>query len=243
MIKGMYRSASGMLPRVKEQEVIANNLANAGTTGFKKDVTFSRELSRAEQRTESRKTDWQQSLDARVHVDYSPGVFDKTGNPLDLAIEGDGFFPLQTPEGTTALTRSGSFVVDDEGFLSFPGGFRLLGDGGPIQVGNGDISVAKNGEIEVNGQSVGRVVPRTIADLDHLERLGGSLFGVPETEELIAPIQATISQGYLETSNVDVVNAMVDMIVAYRTYEANAKALQQQDSSLSNLFSRVAGEG
>ena len=242
MIKGLYRSASGMLPQIKKQEAVANNIANAGTAGFKKDVMFSRELSRAERQVTSKHNDWQTTLDSRIRIDHSLGAFDKTDNPLDLAIEGDGFFTLEAADGTTALTRSGAFVVDSSGFLSMSGGFRLIGDGGPIQVGGGKLSVGQNGEVEVNGQSAGRVALKSVADVESLERLGGSLFGVPEGEELIDPIQATIRQGYRETSNVDVIQQMVDMMVAFRTYESNARALQTQDASLNHLFQRVGGD-
>jgi flagellar basal body rod protein FlgG len=238
----MYRSAAGMLPRIRKQEAIANNVANAGTTGFKKDVVFSKELSRAEGRTPGKKVDdnWRQTLEARVHVDYSLGAFDKTDNPLDMAIEGDGFFTLESAEGNTVLTRSGSFVVDSEGYIAFPGGFRLTGDGGPIQVGNGQVTVGDNGEVQSNGQTVGTITPRTLADLGGLQRLGGSLFAVPEGQELIEPLQYSIRQGYKETSNVDVVGEMVDMIMEYRIYEANAKSLQTQEGTLDHLFGAVA---
>ena len=242
MIKGMYRSASGMLPRIEKQEAIANNVANAGATGFKRNIVFARELARAETKMAPRKSDWEQTVANYVTIDFSPGVFDKTDNPLDLAIEGDGFFTLQADDGTTVLTRSGSFVVDSSGFLAYPGGFRVLGDGGPIQVGNGSLGVAQTGEVEVDGVTVGRIVPQAPADLDSLQRLGGSLFAVPEGVELLPPLAATVRQGYLETSNVDVVNEMVDMIVAYRTYEANARALQIQDSTLDHLLGKVAGK-
>ncbi len=241
MIKGMYRSASGMLPRVKQQEIIANNVANAGTTGFKKNVMFIEELTKAQNSQVSKKSDWEQSMLSRVHVDYAPGVFDKTDNPLDLAIDGDGFFVLQTADGDQVLSRSGSFIVDKDGFLALTGGFQVIGDGGPIQVGSGELAVSQTGAVEVNGLPAGQINPQSVENLDNLVRLGGSLFGVPEDETLIPAISATVRQGYLETSNVDVVNEMVDMIVAYRMYEANAKALQAQDSSLEHLFGRVSG--
>ena len=242
MIKGLYRSASGMLPHIDKQEAIAHNIANAGATGFKKDRVFAKELTEAESRVRPKKTDWEKTVASYIKVDHAPGVFDKTANPLDLAIEGDGFFTLQTSEGTTVLTRSGSFVVDNEGFLAFPGGYRLMGDGGTIQVGTGQLAVSQTGEVQVDGQSAGRITPKTVADVDRLVRLGGSLFGVPEGEPLLPPLSFTVQQGYLETSNVDVVQEMVDMIVAYRTYEANARALQTQDSSLDHLMNKVAGK-
>jgi flagellar basal body rod protein FlgG len=232
-----------MLPRIEKQEAIANNIANANTTGFRKNVVFARELSGAESRLTPKKVDWQQTVTNYVTVDHAPGIFDKTDNPLNLALEGDGFFTLQADDGSTVLTRSGSFVVDSQGFLAMPGGFRVQGDGGPIQVGDGIPSVAQTGEVEVDGINVGRITPQGPADYSTLERLGGSLFGVPEDVELLPALSVTIRQGYLETSNVDVVGEMVDMIVAYRTYEANARALQTQDSSLGHLLSKVAGRG
>ncbi|HUV30184.1 MAG TPA: flagellar hook-basal body protein [Acidobacteriota bacterium] len=242
MVKGMYTSASAMLPRVRKQEMLANNIANTGTAGFKKDRMFTKELSRAAQRQLPRKTDWQKPMVDRVYIDYAPGVFDKTGNPLDLAIDGDGFFTLQAPDGGTVLTRSGAFQVDADGFLVFPGGYLVTGEGGPIEVGDGKVSISQTGEVEVDGFAVGRIVPKSVSDVSKLERLGDSLFGVPADESLLPAISASIQQGYLETSNVDVVHEMVEMLISYRTYEANAKALQSQDESLDHLFNRVAGD-
>ncbi|MDD3733181.1 MAG: flagellar basal body rod C-terminal domain-containing protein, partial [candidate division Zixibacteria bacterium] len=102
-------------------------------------------------------------------------------------------------------------------------------------------NIGKNGEVEVNGLSVGRIVPMSVADVERLEKVGRSLFAVPEGVEIVAATQPTIAQGYLETSNVDIVREMVEMIISYRDYEANAKAIQSQDASLDNLFNRVGG--
>jgi flagellar basal-body rod protein FlgG len=243
MIKGIYRSASGMLPHMDKQDAIANNIANVGTTGFKKNAIFIRELARAEDKVKAKKSDWEKTVSSFIRVDQAPGVFDKTTNPLDMAIEGDGFFTLQSTDGATVLTRSGSFVVDSEGFLAFEGGFRVVGEGGPIQVGAGSLSVAQSGEVQVDGVAVGRIVPRTVPDATKLQRLGGSLFAVPQGQQLMTSPYATVHQGYLETSNVDIVGEMVDMIVSYRNYEANARALSTQDSSLDSLMKNVANRG
>jgi len=241
MIKGIYTSASAMIPRIRKQEILANNIANVGTTGFKKDQLFTKELSRAAEKQAPKRTDWQKPMIDKVYVDFAPGVFDKTDNPLDLAIEGDGFFTLQAPDGGIVLTRSGAFEIDANGFLVFPGGYLVTGEGGAIQVGQGQLTVSGTGEVEVNGLPVDRIAPMAVADNDRLQRLGGSLFAVPEGEELLPAQSATIRQGYLETSNVDIVREMVDMLAAYRIYEANAKALQSQDDSLEHLFHKVAG--
>lgn len=241
MIKGMYTSASGMIPRVQKQELIANNLANVNSAGFKKDRMFTKELNVAEKKLLPKRADWEQPMVDQLFVDYQSGIFDKTDNPLDIAIEGDGFFQLQAPDGTVVLTRAGTFSVNQEGYLAYPGGYLLRGEGGPIQVGGGKVNIAPGGIVEVNGAPADRIPTSTIADLNRLKRLGGALFAVPDGEELVPSVSAQLRQGYLETANVDVVHEMVDMIVSYRTYEANAKALQSQDQSLDHLFSKVAG--
>jgi len=241
MIKGMRISASGMLPRLKKQDIIANNIANAGTSGFKKDNMFVREMTRAEKKLAPKKSDWQTPIGDQEYIDYRPGIFDRTGNPLDLAIEGDGFFTLESENGSTLLTRSGTFMVDSEGFISYPGGYKLTSEGGPIQVGNGTVNVSENGDVEVDGLNVGKIVPGTVTDIDKLQKVGRSMFTVGEGTELLASRRPTIQQGYLETSNVDIVSEMVEMIMSYRAYEANAKAIQSQDSSLDHLFNKVAG--
>ncbi|UCD63424.1 MAG: flagellar hook-basal body protein [Candidatus Zixiibacteriota bacterium] len=243
MIKGIFTSASGMIPRIKKQEISANNIANASTPGFKKDQIFTRELSKAEKRLQPRKSDWQQPMVDEVYTSYAPGVFDKTGNQLDLAIDGEGFFRLQLPDGSTALTRAGCFSVNEEGFVSFPGGALLVGEGGPLEVGNGKVAVAQNGTVEVDGSAAGRITPVTVADFEQLEKIGSSLFAVPEGTTLITVETSTIQQGFLEASNVDIVREMIDMIISFRNYEADAKAVQVQDQSLDHLFRRVGSNG
>lgn len=240
MIKGIQRSGSGMIPRVQKQEAIANNIANVGTAGFKKEVVFTHELSKAHRKTVPKETDWEIPTTSGIHTHLAQGTFDKTDNPLDLAIDGEGYFKLESPEGKTVLTRSGTFQVDNSGYIVFPGGFRLSSEGGPIQVAEGTVNVSQNGEVSVNGTVSGQISLVTISDPQKLLRIGGALHVAPESEELQPVRDAAIRQGYLETANVDVVTEMVDMIVTYRIYEANAKALQTQDTTLDHLFQRVA---
>lgn len=242
MIKGMFRSASGMLPQIKKQETIANNVANAGTSGFKKDAVFTRELSRAEARLAPKRSDWEQPMANDVFTNFGVGAFDRTGNTLDLAIDGDGFFQVELEDGTIGLTRSGSFTVNGDGLLAHSDGPVLLAEGGPVEPGNGTITISGTGQVEVDGGTVGRITPVTVNDLQALEKVGSSLFIVPEGTELVSVPESQIRQGYLETSNVDIVRQMVDMIIAYRTYEANARSLTTQDKSLEHLFNRVGGK-
>ena len=243
MIKGIYTSASGMLPRLRKQEVTANNLSNVSAPGYKKDMLFTRELSRAEKKIMPKKSDWEVPMVNSTYTDFTAGTFDKTGNPLDFAIDGDGFFQLELDDGSRVLTRAGNFEVNPQGQIAFPGGGVLIGEGGPIEVGGGVVSVSATGEVAVDGSAVGRIVPVTVSDLTQLKKIGGLMFSLPEGVQPEAVANASIQQGYLETSNVDIVSEMIEMIISFREYEANAKAVQTQDQSLDHLFNKVAGKG
>lgn len=243
MIKGVFTSASGMIPRLRKQEISANNMANASTPGFKKDRIFAQELSRVERKRVATTTDWQKPMVTEVYTDFSQGILDRTGNTLDVAIDGDGFFTLQLPDGQQVLTRSGSFTVNQNGLLAFPGDALVLGEGGPLQVGSGVVSISQTGQVESDGLSVGRLIPVTVNDLTLLKKIGGSYYLIPEGEELIPVQQFSLHQGFIEASNVDIVSEMINMIASFREYEANARAIQSQDQTLDNLFRRVGGNG
>lgn len=243
MIKGIHTSASGMLPRLRKQELLANNLSNASAPGYKKDMLFTRELTRAEKKVMPKRSDWEVPMVNSTYTDYTAGTFDKTGNPLDLAIDGEGFFQLELDNGSRVLTRAGNFEVNAAGQLAFPGGALLIGEGGPVEVGEGALSISSTGEIDVNGSTVGKIVPVTVPDLTQLKKIGGLMFEIPEGVQPTPVPTATIQQGYLETSNVDIVSEMIEMIISFREYEANAKAVQTQDQSLDHLFNKVAGKG
>jgi len=239
MIKGLYKSASAMIPRIKKQEASANNIANASTPGFKKERIFTKELSRAEMKIAHTRNDWEQPMVDKSYTSFAPGVFDNTGNPLHLAIDGDGFFTIELPDGTRALTRNGSFSVSNQGLLEIPGGALVMGEGGAIEVGSGAVEVSGTGIVSSDGLTVGQITPVTVNDLQALDKIGSSLFVVPEGEELIPATKSTVQQGYLESSNVDIVREMIEMIISFRNFEADSKSISVQDQSLEHLFSRV----
>ena len=239
MIKGLYRSGSAMVPLIKQQETIANNLANVSTPGFKKDMLFTRELTKAQAKHAPRQTDWQTPMIDQVYTQHSQGTLDKTGNPLDLALEGEGFMMVETPEGENLLTRAGSLAVDPQGFLSTADGNRLLGEGGTINVGNGNVSVSEAGQVEVDNDVVGTIRVVEVEDRNQLRKIGRSSFMIPDGIEPVAAVNFAVRQGYLETSNVDIIKEMVEMIISYRNYEADAKSVQTQDQSLEKLIINV----
>ncbi len=240
MIKGLYRSGSAMVPRIKQQETIANNLANVSTPGYKKDMLFTRELTRQQSKNATRQTDWQTPMIDQIYTQHSQGTLDKTGNPLDLALEGEGFLMVESQDGQTLLTRAGNFSVDPQGFLSTADGDRLMGEGGTINVGNGDVSISEAGQVEVNNDIIGTIRVVEVENKNQLSKIGRSAFMIPDGIEPVAAVNFAIRQGYLETSNVDIVKEMVEMIVSYRNYEADAKSIQTQDQSLEKLMSNVA---
>lgn len=239
MIKGLYKSASAMIPRIKKQEASANNIANASTPGYKKERIFTQELSKAELKIAHRRNVWEQPMIDKSYTSFTPGVFDNTGNPLHMAIDGDGFFTLELPDGTRALTRNGAFSVNNQGFLEIPGGAMVMGEGGIIEVGSGVVEVSATGIVSSDGLTVGRIMPVTVNDLQALDKIGNSMFVVPDEVELIPVTKATVQQGYLEASNVDIVREMIEMIISFRNFEADSKSISVQDQSLEHLFSRV----
>lgn len=240
MIKGMYRSASAMIPRIKQQEIIANNLANASSPGFKKDMIFTQELSRAQAKLSTPRNDWETPMIDQVYTDYDQGSLDKTNNPLDLAIEGYGFFIIQDPESEDIyLTRAGNFAVSPDGYLSTPEGYRVMSDAGPITLDGGDVDISEIGQVSVDGSVVANIRIADVENPEELSKVGQNAWNVPEGIELRGALNFTIRQGYLESSNIDAVKEMVDMIVSFRGYESDAQALKMQDDSLEKLINNV----
>ncbi|MFH2035015.1 MAG: flagellar hook-basal body protein [Candidatus Zixiibacteriota bacterium] len=239
MIKGLYKSASAMIPRIRKQETIANNLANVSSAGYKKDTIFTKELSRAEQKFTPRRTDWQTPMIDQVYTSFSQGSFDKTGNPLDLAIEGDGFFAFETANGDQLLSRAGNLTVSNDGFIVNVDGDRLLGDGGTINVGGGEVAISETGIVQVDGAQVATVSVVDVDEKSTMMKVGNTGYVLPDGISPRAAANFVIKQGYLESSNVEIVNEMVDMITSYRNYEADSKSIKAQDESLEKLFANV----
>ena len=239
MIKGIYQSASAMIPRVRQQEVIANNLANASAPGFKRDQVFTKELTQAQVRQNNTKSDWQTPMIDQVYTDYDQGQFNKTDNPLDLALEGYGFFVVEGDDGSQLLTRAGNFIVSPEGFLVNPEGHRVMSEAGPITVEGTTIDISESGQVSVDGIESGSIRVAQIDDPTILDKAGNNEYRIPEGIELSAAVDFTIRQGYLESSNVDIIREMVDMIVSFRNYESDAQSLKSQDDSLEKLIRNV----
>lgn len=235
MIKGLYISKAGMLPRQRQLDIVANNLANMNTVGYKKDQVFIRHLLDSVQAV----TNENEMVLTRdeAQTDFSPGSLFETGNPLDLAIVGEGFFVIQTPE-QNLYTRNGNFTLDGRGRLVTADGYPVMGSGGEIQLAGGDISFGEDGSLMVNGQAVDKIRVVRFEDPSQLTKIGGTYF----TEERmgmaedINPDKLQLRQGYLEGSNVTGIEEMVKMIELYRQFQMAQKAVTTQDQTLEKLI-------
>ena len=251
MIKGMRTAASGMAAQQMNIDNIANNLANVNTTGFKRTKVEFQDVLYQNYRKAGTASAIGATVPTNLAIGYgvkpvstnrqfSVGDFSQTGNPLDLAVSGNGFFQIDMPDGTTAYTRDGSFKLSPEGELVTSDGFRLVPDitipedatGVAISI-DGSISVQIAGATEP--QEVGNIELARFVNPAGLSAVGHNLY--IETPASGEPILGTptqdglgkIEQGYLELSNVRVVDEMVNMIVAQRSYEINSKVIQTGD--------------
>ncbi|MBD3178624.1 MAG: flagellar hook-basal body complex protein, partial [Candidatus Latescibacteria bacterium] len=202
MLRGISLSAKAMNNNVARNDVISNNMANVNTTGFKKDVLI---FQREEQ-------DNGQVTSPRVSINFDQGPMNRTGRTLDLAINGRGFFQVDTGEGAR-YTRNGAFLRDSDGYLATSDGYTVAGG---IQVPNGDIEIAEDGTVSVEGAVFGRIEIVDFEDSSMLEKAGASLFRAAEGSKPreVPPEEASILSGYIEKSNVDVIGQMTDMISA-----------------------------
>ena len=207
------------------QASLSHDLANASTTGFKGETVFSRVLDDATRVEES-------------SLDLSAGSISTTGRTFDLAIEGDGFFVLDTTDGTR-LTRNGNFRRVD-GFLVDSAGNQLRGDGGPIAVPEGEVSISDRGIVLVDDTEVGRIELARPKDLDALVREDGARFDPgPAGVESIDRDAVSIRQGALEESNVDPVDAMVEMLEIQRRFASVERTIRVLDEVANTAASRL----
>jgi flagellar basal-body rod protein FlgF len=222
-----YTTLSRQTGLLREMQVVAHNIANASTTGFRREgVTFS-EFIRA-------LGDGDDSLSMTVplvrRIDQSQGVLSLTGSPYDLAIEGPGFFQVETPEGPL-LTRAGAFATNAAGEMVTADGRRLLDIGGaPIFVPpDADLAVARDGTVSAGGVALGQVALVVPADPMTLSRRPAGLFAAGAVEPAEG---AVVMQGFVERSNVDPIAEIARMIEVQRAYEQGASFLDREDERI-----------
>ena len=254
MIRSLWTSATGMQAQELNIDVISNNLANVNTSGFKKsraefqDLLYEmlRPAGAASSQDTTVPTGIQLGHGARpsaVQKIFTQGDFQNTKNELDWAIEGDGFFQIQLPNGETAYSRSGEFKLDADGQIVNPDGFLLVPEIS-VPINTVSINVGMDGTVSViqaddsTPVEIGTVQLARFINPAGLKSLGRNLYSTTEAsgDEIVgSPGEngfGTIAQGFLEMSNVSVVDEMVNMITAQRAYETNSKVIQTADDML-----------
>lgn len=260
MMRALMISATGMTAQQLAMDTISNNLANVNTTGFKTSQAtfadiFSRQVGASEGVNETGAGPSAVGLGVRtaeIEQQFTQGQIESTGNPMDLAIQGNGFFQVLRPDGSFAYTRDGSFTVNAEGVLSTSQGYAVSPE---VQLPQdvSEIQIAADGTVRV--KRAGQGVARPVAQLElaqfvnpnGLITLGNNLFAATEASgEALAhtPGQdglGTVMQGSLERSNVNLVQEMVNLIMTQRAYEVNTRSIQAADEmmKMTNNLRRV----
>jgi len=261
MIRGLYTSASGMVVEQNRNDTIANNLANVNTAGYKKDIAAFRAfpemliqrlndpekipgVNPAGQPVMPNRNPVIGTLGTGAVVDeiftsHAMGALKQTGANLDFALGSDGYFVVNTPQGER-YTRNGSFKLDAAGYLVTSEGYQVMGQAGPIRIQGDKITVDEGGTVRIDGNEVDTLRVVDFADKRAMTKVGDSLFS---GNGAAAARQVKVLQGYQETSNVNPISEMVNMITVMRSYEANQKAVQSHDNLLGKAVNEVGRIG
>ena len=262
MMTSLYTAATGMEAQKLNLDVIANNLANVNTSGFRRsradfqDLMYQtiKEAGTMSSDGTMLPTGIQVGLGVRpvaVQKIFLQGDFSNTGNPLDIVIEGDGFFQISKPDGMIGYTRSGAFKLDAEGRIVTSGDGYLLDPSITIPADATSITIGADGQVSVqqSGSSastvVGQIMLARFTNPPGLKAIGKTMFletdssGTPITGIPGAEGIGTIGQGFLEMSNVNIVEEMVNMIISQRAYEINSKAITASDEMLRTVSNMV----
>ena len=251
----LYSAATGMEAQQLNLNTIANNLANVNTPGFKRSKIEFQDLLYQKPRASGSDSGGGNLVPTGIEVGngsrvaatskvFTQGQLTNTGEKLDLAIQGDGFFEIQRPDGTIGFSRDGSFKLNAQGQVVTVDGLPVIGGFQPIPPGAASISIAEDGQVTVQGAAGTQSFSLTLARFANpagLRSLGGNLYeetsasGTPETGKPGEQGFGRTIQGYVEASNVNIVEEMVNLIVAQRAYEINSKSIQTSDEMLQNI--------
>lgn len=252
MMTSLYSAATGMNAQQQNMDVISNNLANVDTNGFKKSRADFQDLMYQTKVNPGASTGANTSNPTGLQIGtgvktvgtkklFTQGNFKDTGNPLDIAIEGNGFFQITKPDGKIAYTRNGSFNLDNQGRMVTSDGYYVE-PAVTIPATATNLAISKDGrvtaDIDGNSQEYGRITLANFVNPNGLENIGNNLYLTSQASgEAVVQnpgdnATGTLLQSYLETSNVKIVNEMVDMIAAQRAYEINTKTINTADNML-----------
>jgi len=245
LTRGLYAAGSRLINCSKAMDVTGNNLANSGTAGYKKDTLVSKTFGeclayKISNNNSSQVGGVNHGVTAdQVSTSYEQGVLQHTGRPMDLAIEGEGFFTIRTPEGETRLTRNGQFGLNAEGILTDAAGNIVLGSNGPLYVQQADFSVSGQGEIIANGVSCGTLLITCPADSTTLVKEEETQF-LNNNGGNANDFQGSIKQGFLENANVDMTEEMSEMMVLARSYQSCGQVIKMMDRIMEKTVNEIA---
>ena len=252
MLNGFYMSAAGMIMQDRKHEVIANNIANMNTAGFKKDTLCFQEML-SENAYHNRPATQLNRVASDIgggllldstRTSFAQGSFRNTGSDFNLALKGEGFFKFSDGQ-KHRYTRCGYLELDAEGYLVSPADpkLRLMNtNDAPIYVGNSRFKVVRDGTVVLDGAPASRIKVADFADPNRLSKTGNNMFAAGEGQAEQNAVDYSLVQGYLEQSNADGISEMVNLIQASRAYETNATFIRNQDSALNaaiNTLGRV----
>ncbi len=251
MLYGLYLSATGVMANSYRQDVIANNLANSETVGFKRDLTTFRQRPTAAQEDPG-KLSWTNPTMEGIGggmfadpttMDLSPGAMEPTSNTTDAAIDGSGFFTVDD-HGSTKLTRNGQFMIGHDGMLITANGSNLQvldATGKPIKL-NGTLTsstvIGQDGTITQNNKPVAKLGVVEVPDTAKLKNEGGTLLSYPD-QAAMTPSKSTVRGGFIENANVDPATELTALMETQRQLEANANMIHYQDQTLDKLVNTV----
>ncbi|ODS90613.1 MAG: flagellar basal body rod protein FlgG [Comamonas sp. SCN 65-56] len=257
MMNSLWIAKTGMTAQQTQLDVISHNLANVSTTGFKRNNAVFEDLVYQNLRQVGAQTDEQNQLPTGLHLGlgvnvvatsrkFTQGSLQQTDNNLDVAIDGKGFLEISMPDGTTAYTRDGSFKLDSQGRVVTSNGLPVA-PGLTVPPDTKAISIAQDGTVSVTvagnaaPQQIGQLTMSSFINPAGLEPVGQNLFkesaasGAPQQGQPGTNGLGIIKQGFVENSNVNVVEELINMIQTQRAYDLNSKAVQTSDQMLSRL--------
>jgi flagellar basal-body rod protein FlgG len=235
VLEGLYSAAAGMAAQQQRMDSLANDVSNVNTAGYKHVRTGFRDLVYGAQNRGAAATVTAGSGSASEVLgrSFTQGALRQTGQPLDVALEGPGFIQVQTAQGQPALTRDGALVINNNGQLVTSSGAQLIpAINFPAGTDMNNVSVARDGTITSSGQRIGQIVAVDVTAPQALTSIGDSLFVANAQSGAPRQVPTTFAGGFLEASNVELGDAMVDMMDAQRAFELSSKALRQQDDMM-----------
>lgn len=233
MLEGLYSAAAGMVAQQRRMDALSNDVANVNTNGYKNLRTGFKDLvyQRAGRGADAGVMTGAGAAAVNVGRGFGQGPLRETGQPLDLAIQGQGFFAVRQADGTAALTRDGSFRVDAGGRVVTSAGATLVPNLTlPAGTDPSQVKIGPDGDVSIGRRLIGQINVVTVRSPDGLRAIGDNLFALTQASGPATPANAgQLVQGSLEGSNVDLGSAMVDLMDAQRGFEMASKAIQMQD--------------